>query len=413
MSTTRSLRGARTLAEANSTLTAEWHPTKNDRTPTEVAERGAYRAWWVCATCDWEWVAPVCNRSGGSRCPLCTNRITVAGINDLATLRPDLMQAWAWERNTDLDPTTLRPQSAARAWWRCSDCAYEWQTTISNRYKGKGCGRCAGHVLEPGINDLASQRPELAAEWHPTRNDRGADAVFAAGAHHAWWQCATCEHEWAARVNNRAQGAGCPACGGHVLIPGSNDLASQAPLLAQAWHPTRNGDLTPDQVRYGSKRRVWWLCPSCNHEWEADVKQRVHGKGCPGCASRGFNAADPARLYFLQHATLRALKVGVTNLSDRRLNSFKGQGWRLLAIETFPTGAEALAVERVIHNWWRDDLALPIWLGVDDMRGLGGHTETICADELSEFEVISRIKAEAKRILAGRETQLAGTEVAA
>ena len=34
------------------------------------------------------------------------------------------------------------------------------------------------------------------------------------------------------------------------------------------------------------KIATWWLCPVCGHEWEAFVKSRARGVGCPACANR-------------------------------------------------------------------------------------------------------------------------------
>lgn len=62
-------------------------------------------------------------------------------------------------------------------------------------------------------------------------------------------------------------------------------------LLAQ-WHPVKNGPLTPRQVSYGSRQKIWWLCPK-GHEWQAAVYTRTKGSGCPYCSGKtalsGFN----------------------------------------------------------------------------------------------------------------------------
>ncbi len=55
-------------------------------------------------------------------------------------------------------------------------------------------------------------------------------------------------------------------------------------LLGQ-WDRARNGPLRPEDVSYGSKRRVWWRCDQ-GHEWQAMVKARTGGTGCPVCAHR-------------------------------------------------------------------------------------------------------------------------------
>jgi hypothetical protein len=76
------------------------------------------------------------------------------------------------------------------------------------------------------------------------------------------------------------------------LIKGVNDLATVNPELAKHWHPTKNGNLTPSDVSYGSNVKVWWI-GYCGHEWEATIKDRSAGNDCPYCAGKkvliGFN----------------------------------------------------------------------------------------------------------------------------
>ena len=62
-------------------------------------------------------------------------------------------------------------------------------------------------------------------------------------------------------------------------------LAKCCPELALEWHPTKNGDLLPRMFTHGTKKNVWWKCGKCGHEWQAIVKNRVGGAGCPYCSS--------------------------------------------------------------------------------------------------------------------------------
>ena len=55
-------------------------------------------------------------------------------------------------------------------------------------------------------------------------------------------------------------------------------------LLAQ-WDIERNLPLTPDDVTFGSHKKVWWTCPS-GHSWQAMVYTRSAGAGCPYCTGR-------------------------------------------------------------------------------------------------------------------------------
>ena len=66
-------------------------------------------------------------------------------------------------------------------------------------------------------------------------------------------------------------------------VDSENSLACACPELAKEWHPTKNGDLTPVDITYGSKQIVWWKCEN-GHEWRASIDSRKRGRGCPECA---------------------------------------------------------------------------------------------------------------------------------
>jgi len=146
--------------------------------------------------------------------------------------------------------------------------------------------------LRPGCNDLATLRPDLAAQWDPDRNGELAPQDVTAGSgRKAWWRCDR-GHAWEAAVRNRASGSGCTVCTGKQVLAGINDLATVRPDLAAQWHPDRNGELAPQDVTVGSNRKVWWRCDR-GHAWKATVARRAGGRGCPVCAGKqvlaGFN----------------------------------------------------------------------------------------------------------------------------
>ena len=63
-----------------------------------------------------------------------------------------------------------------------------------------------------------------------------------------------------------------------------NSFAKIYPNIAKEWHPTKNGNLTPDKFSKGSGFYVWWKCLNCDHEWMSPPKERAKGYGCPECA---------------------------------------------------------------------------------------------------------------------------------
>jgi very-short-patch-repair endonuclease len=120
-------------------------------------------------------------------------------------------------------------------------------------------------------------------EWHTSKNAGIDPATLARSSKKIyWWQCLK-GHEFQASTDNRSRGKGCPFCANR-RIDETNNLAFVHPGLASEWHPTRNGNVTPDQVGAGSAKRYWWVCGQM-HEWEAPVSVRATGKGCRICAN--------------------------------------------------------------------------------------------------------------------------------
>ena len=63
-------------------------------------------------------------------------------------------------------------------------------------------------------------------------------------------------------------------------------LLSEYPELLREWHPTKNGELKPEEFTFGSNKKVWWLCPK-GHEYPASIGSRTGRKsGCPFCPRR-------------------------------------------------------------------------------------------------------------------------------
>ncbi len=107
--------------------------------------------------------------------------------------------------------------------------------------------------------------------------------------------------EWEASVYKRVHGNGCPYITGQKTLSGFNDLATTNPRLANEWHPTKNGRLSPKDVRANSNKSVWWLYPyddprtkkHFDFEWQARIEDRSNGGECPYLSGQkiyvGFN----------------------------------------------------------------------------------------------------------------------------
>lgn len=213
--------------------------------------------------------------------------------NSFAQMCPDLIDEWHRDKNGTMRPEDVTPYSDKKVWWKCRKHGHEWEAVVKSRTKGTGCPVCSGNRVLTGFNDLATMAPDLAAEWHPIKNDPvTATEVTPQSGMKAWWQCRVCGFEWQAAIYSR-NGANhaCPECARKrvhqkLRTPKlGQSLLDKNPMLAEQWHPNKNGELTPQDVTLKTHRKVWWL-GQCGHEWEAAVYSRSAGNGCPICYSQ-------------------------------------------------------------------------------------------------------------------------------
>ena len=357
------LSGFNDLQTLSADLSREWHSSKNkDLLPSQVSINSGKKVWWQCLNHpNHEWQATINNRTGrGDGCPICAGKQVLKGFNDLETLRKDIAEEWHPVKNGNLKPSDVAEKSNKKIWWRCTQYPdHEWQTTVSNRSNGTGCPICSNAVVLKGFNDIATTHPDLAKQWHPTKNIELKPTCISAGSgQKVWWQCTRHpNHEWQASVSSRSsQGVGCPICTGNQLLQGFNDLATTHPDIAKEWHPNKNDKLSPKQVLAGSAKKVWWQCQvDPNHEWESAISNR-HRSGCPSCAEYGFNPSKESWFYLM--ARPGEQQIGITNDIITRLQTHERNGWHLLDKVGPLPGKKVLMTETKFKRWIKSSVGL-------------------------------------------------------
>ena len=308
--------GFNDLQSISPELAKQWHPTKNGNLkPSQIAINADKKVWWLLPYDDpdtgkhfeFEWQANVYNRFfGHTNCPYISGQAVWEGFNDLQTVNPELAKQWHPTKNGNLKPTQVAAKSNQKVWWLFpyddpntgKHFEFEWQAIISSRNAGLGCPFISGKAVWEGFNDLQTVNPELAKQWHPTKNEDLKPTQFTANSHKkVWWLLPyddpdTGKHfdfEWQAIVKNRNKGNDCVYLTGKAVLEGFNDLATVNPELAAQWHPNKNGDLKPTQFTAASGKNVWWLYPyddpvtgkHFDFEWKASIDNRAKGSGCP------------------------------------------------------------------------------------------------------------------------------------
>ncbi len=394
-----------------------------------LTARSSSKVWWKCKECGNSWFSTIASQNDKIKhgCPYCSGRLVIKGKTDLLSQNPDILKEWDYEKN-QVSPDEISCHSSQKVWWKCSE-GHSWKATVSNRVGGTGCPQCnienvnsfceqavyyyikkafpdavnsdkhlnmeldifipskmvaieydgeAWHGskkktaidekknnvcrdagislirireprLEPisgcisivrkdstseesldksiedclhylGVNNIkvdtladggnirsqyASKKynnsllhcnPDVAAEWHPTKNgDLTPDKVSKRSRVKVWW-LGKCGHEWLMSVGERTASPrksgkkmknpeGCPYCAGKKILVGFNDLASDNPKILEEWNYEKN-TIQPTQVTPHSKKIVWWKCPN-GHEYEMAIGKRNQGDnsyGCPICA---------------------------------------------------------------------------------------------------------------------------------
>lgn len=310
--------GLNDLATTHPHLALQWHPLKNGAlTPEQVTYGCSKQVWWYLEyydeelgkTIEFEWKSSVnarTNRDTG--CPYLSNAAVWTVYNDLKTRYPEIAAEWDYERNGDLIPEKVIATSNISVWWKIpymnpqtgQTLYLSWQTRISNRTISQtACPYLTNTAVYPGLNDLQTQYPEIAYQWHPFRNGiLKPNQVFPYDMRSVWWYLPYTDpstgkihyFEWVQTVTLKVRSLNdCPYTAGHAVWTGYNDLQSCFPDIAEQWSE-KNRFLKPDRIYKFSKMKAWWKCHVCGMNWRTSIRSRTtRGTGCPGCARKNKN----------------------------------------------------------------------------------------------------------------------------
>lgn len=414
-------------------------------------------------------------------CPYCAGSLVIKGKTDLLSRYPDLVNEWWDYSKNKIDPSEISCFSGKKVWWKCKE-NHSWKSTVANKVNGSGCPKCnienvnsfceqavffyikqvfpdaingdthvgmeldifipsknvaieydgeAWHksdkknkidiqkndlciskgielirIREPKLfpidncktfvrtdstsngsldtviyevlsylfpsckidintlrdtsmileqyankkynNSLAYVFPEIAAEWHPTKNGNlSPDKVNKGSRYKVWW-LGTCGHEWQMKVCERTKPVrlmkngklrkpqGCPYCSGKKVLSGFNDLKSQRPDLAMEWNYGKNVGMDPSEISVGSSKNVWWKC-SYGHEWQSSPDRRINNSGlCPLCYKKKRSPAvlciETGEVFINAESAAKSMGIknngGIYGCCRGKTKTFCGYHWK-------------------------------------------------------------------------------------
>ena len=343
------LKGFNDLETKFPQIAKEWHPFLNGNTkPSTVLCGSDKKVWWMCKR-GHSYEMSISSRTGNKKgnCPYCSNQKLLKGFNDFETLHPEMLPEWNYDLNTIL-PSEIGTGTHKKVWWKCP-FGHKYKTYPSNRV-GKnhtGCPICAkeGHTSFPeqalfyyikqsGIDvintdytmlgielDIYLPTKRIAVEydglnWHKNNhsdikknslcreNDITLIRIREEGLD-IYEDCVcivrTNPREEETLNNTIIKVLDYLGIKGvsvdverdsiriyeqYVFNRKENSVLAKFPEIAAEWDYSKNGDILPEMINYGSNKEFWWL-GNCGHSYKMRVVSRTrYNCGCPYCSGK-------------------------------------------------------------------------------------------------------------------------------
>jgi hypothetical protein len=270
---------ANSLQSTHPILCEEWDTDANSKTPAGVSQGSDFKANWICRKdSSHRWSASVSLRVRGTGCPYCSGRMPIFGKTDLGTVNPKLSEEWHPTLNLRSLPQDFTPKSGKKVWWFCKR-GHSWEATIASRASGRGCPVCVNKLIVPGVNDLLSQEPGIAAWWDYERNSLSPSEFSRGSRHPAYWICDK-GHGFQRPVYQLTKGRGCPTCPRVKKQDINQELLK--PFLSD-YKNELNDDIRLYDRSPHSRDKILWTCGN-NHIWSSMLRTRVRTNcSCPFC----------------------------------------------------------------------------------------------------------------------------------
>ncbi len=254
-----------------------------------------------CRLCRRQTVERRCDLTWGYGCRAHPNTPTLYAPGEshlLCESGAPCLSWWAHDRNDESTFEAMRTHAQKTAIWRCPKCGHVFEAQVLEMTgpSGPRCPRCvqerhsrADEEVEHFKHAAVADVPELMSAWDDERNPRDVmvwptvrkgmcpgDGLYR-------FKCEHGHHAQSFPYTYLKEG--CPFCKAEKTKAQGPFLADSSPELTAEWDQLKNDNWTPENLRLSSKRKAWWRCLACGHEWKASPNERskVRGQACPEC----------------------------------------------------------------------------------------------------------------------------------
>lgn len=120
---------------------------------------------WICDS-GHVYEMTVNRRVNGRKCPICNFKQVLVGFNDLASVRPDLVDEVVDKRFLNV----LANSKEVIEWSHIAEdgVVHYWSAVVNDRvYRDSGCHVCSGKISQVGVNDFKTFLDTTDLKWSP------------------------------------------------------------------------------------------------------------------------------------------------------------------------------------------------------------------------------------------------------
>lgn len=197
---------------------------KNDVGPESLSKGSDTKVWFDCNDCRHSSLRVLRSVVKEHECVYCSTRKLCADTSEcdfcykktFAYVYPE--KAIFWSSKNDTPASQWPAGTNASAWFDCNTCEHSFKKNTRHVGKGSWCKYCANRAMcdDSGCTYCTSKSitfalPHDEIRWS-SRNTMSPDRIYRFSNSKAYFQCATCDHEFESTISHVAYGGRCSAC---------------------------------------------------------------------------------------------------------------------------------------------------------------------------------------------------------
>ena len=240
-----------------------------------------------------------------------------------------------WSEKNELRANQIGKNVSLKFWFSCPDCLHEVFTTINsvNRYKVwcYYCNKkqkCENSNCETCKKQIFADHPM--AKYYSKKNETPIEEVSMwSKTEYYWFDCFDCGHEVYTRCESlvgKNTKVWCKYCS-NVLICGKDCTFCLPKTLAShekmKFYSLRNKD-DPKTITLGNtKKKYWFWCDKCFHEFDIHINNMNSGEWCSYCANKRLcECEDCFNKSFASHPRVKNLSKKNGDINPKQIRLF-------------------------------------------------------------------------------------------